>query len=210
MKKLNFYQSGRSMVEMLGVLAIIGVLSVGAIAGYQKAMFKYKMNKTMDIISHAIRRVAELDNMNLGETIYSAEQAIKYGIFPDCDVNYVNGYSEKGLSCPFPLGYITSSFWSFGDKIAGNFTITFNKQPFESCVAFLSSGIYKNVPDSWWYDDSYGGFILVYALGNNYYFYGKSEWVLSEGAKSNPTNQDILNVCKYCENGCDVIWRIRR
>ena len=37
--------SGRSMVEMLGVLAIIGVLSVGAIAGYQKAIKKYKLNK---------------------------------------------------------------------------------------------------------------------------------------------------------------------
>ena len=38
-------ESGRSMIEMLGVLAIIGVLSVGAIAGYQKAMMKYKLNK---------------------------------------------------------------------------------------------------------------------------------------------------------------------
>ena len=37
--------AGRSMVEMLGVLAIIGVLSVGAIAGYSKAMTKYKLNK---------------------------------------------------------------------------------------------------------------------------------------------------------------------
>ena len=38
---------GRSMIEMLGVLAIIGVLSVGGIAGYSKAMEKYKMNKLM-------------------------------------------------------------------------------------------------------------------------------------------------------------------
>ena len=37
--------AGRSMVEMLGVLAIIGILSVGAIAGYSKAMMKYKLNK---------------------------------------------------------------------------------------------------------------------------------------------------------------------
>ena len=37
--------AGRSMVEMLGVLAIIGVLSVGAIAGYSKAMMKYKLNQ---------------------------------------------------------------------------------------------------------------------------------------------------------------------
>lgn len=35
---------GRSMVEMLGVLAIIGVLSVGAISGYSKAMMKHKLN----------------------------------------------------------------------------------------------------------------------------------------------------------------------
>lgn len=37
-------QTGRSMVEMLGVLAIIGVLSVGSIAGYSKAMKKHKLN----------------------------------------------------------------------------------------------------------------------------------------------------------------------
>ena len=42
---------GRSMVEMLGVLAIVGVLSVGAIAGYSKAMMKYKLNKQAEQIS---------------------------------------------------------------------------------------------------------------------------------------------------------------
>ena len=35
-------ESGRSMVEMLGVLAIIGVLSVGGIAGYTTAMNKHR------------------------------------------------------------------------------------------------------------------------------------------------------------------------
>ncbi len=32
--------SGRSMLEMIGVLAIIGILNVGGIAGYSKAMEK--------------------------------------------------------------------------------------------------------------------------------------------------------------------------
>ena len=40
-------QFGRSMIEMLGVLAIIAVLSVGGIAGYSKAMEKFKVNKTI-------------------------------------------------------------------------------------------------------------------------------------------------------------------
>ena len=43
-------EAGRSMVEMLGVLAIIGVLSVGGISGYSKAMAKYKLTKAQDQI----------------------------------------------------------------------------------------------------------------------------------------------------------------
>ena len=54
MKLLKNEQSGRSMVEILGVLAIIGVLSVGGIAGYSKAMNKFKINKTSDQISMLI------------------------------------------------------------------------------------------------------------------------------------------------------------
>ena len=46
MYKLKNNNIGRSMIEMLGVLAIIAVLSVGGIAGYSKAMEKFKLNKT--------------------------------------------------------------------------------------------------------------------------------------------------------------------
>ena len=46
--------AGRSMVEMLGVLAIIGVLSVGAVSGYGKAMFKYRLNKQTEQLNQVI------------------------------------------------------------------------------------------------------------------------------------------------------------
>ena len=45
---------GRSMIEMLGVLAIIGVLSVGGIAGYSKAMEQFKINKFIDQVSQIV------------------------------------------------------------------------------------------------------------------------------------------------------------
>lgn len=38
----NNIEKGRSMIEMLGVLAIITVLSVGGLACYSKAMQMYK------------------------------------------------------------------------------------------------------------------------------------------------------------------------
>ena len=50
---------GRSMIEMLGVLAIIGVLSVGGNAGYSKAMEKWKVKKAMEDYSDIIRGLLE-------------------------------------------------------------------------------------------------------------------------------------------------------
>ncbi|MDD3669074.1 MAG: hypothetical protein PHX68_02155 [Alphaproteobacteria bacterium] len=41
-------ENGRSMVEMLGVLAIIGVLSIGGILGYTTAMNRHRANQIID------------------------------------------------------------------------------------------------------------------------------------------------------------------
>lgn len=57
-------QYGRSMIEMLGVLAIIGVLSVGGIAGYSKAMGKWKVNKISEEYSFVLHGLIEhLDSL---------------------------------------------------------------------------------------------------------------------------------------------------
>ena len=50
---------GRSMIEMLGVLAIVAVLSVGGIAGYSKAMEKFKIDKAIGEYSILIFGILE-------------------------------------------------------------------------------------------------------------------------------------------------------
>ena len=67
--------AGRSMVEMLGVLAIIGVLSVGAIAGYSKAMMKYKLNQHAQAINMLINNVLQLK----GQLQHKPDTATAYG-----------------------------------------------------------------------------------------------------------------------------------
>ena len=69
---------GRSMIEMLGVLAIIGVLTVGGIAGYSKAMEKYKMNKIISEYSFMISGL--LEHLN---------NAVPFNAFPlrDCTLS---------------------------------------------------------------------------------------------------------------------------
>ena len=60
MTMLKTNENGRSMIEMLGVLAIIGVLSVGGIAGYSKAMNKFKTNKVADNVSMMVANIKTL------------------------------------------------------------------------------------------------------------------------------------------------------
>ncbi len=43
----SMLQVGRSMIEMLGVLAIIGVLSLGGLAGYRIAMNRHQANNIL-------------------------------------------------------------------------------------------------------------------------------------------------------------------
>ena len=44
-------QRGRSMVEMLGVLTLVGVLSIGGVVGYQYAMQIFRENQTLNAFS---------------------------------------------------------------------------------------------------------------------------------------------------------------
>ena len=49
---INFKgESGRSMVEMLGTLAVMGVLSIGGIMGYSYAVDKYHANQIMNDVN---------------------------------------------------------------------------------------------------------------------------------------------------------------
>ena len=65
-------QKGRSMVEMLGVLAIIGVLSVGGVYGYGVAMKKHKANQLLheaSMLATTISAQAMTNDGKLPETI---------------------------------------------------------------------------------------------------------------------------------------------
>lgn len=63
-------EQGRSMVEILGVLAIIGVLSIGGIAGYTLSMRRHRANHIIDLasklvlVNHSLCLKTFLDNPN--------------------------------------------------------------------------------------------------------------------------------------------------
>ena len=76
-------QKGRSMVEMLGVLAIVGVLSVGGISAYGVAMKKHKANELLhqaSMLATTISAQAMTNDGKLPETVASFGNS-SYGTF---------------------------------------------------------------------------------------------------------------------------------
>ena len=126
--------SGRSMIEMLGVLAIIWVLSVAGIAGYSKAMEKWKINKTIEQVEEITQNILTLyaNQKTLDLGLEEGEFALKVdnlktlGIIPanlkqaEYDYTFIN-----------PLGG-TSFIWAY---VYNSFEIYVQYISKEACVA---------------------------------------------------------------------------
>ena len=81
---------GRSMVEMIGVLAIVGVLSVGGIAGYVTASRNLRISNLKDEISTI---VANIRSMYFSAKDYSSLNEITLinaALIPDWMINFAH------------------------------------------------------------------------------------------------------------------------
>ena len=147
-------QSGRSMIEMLGVLAIIGVLSVGGIAGYSKAMTKYRINKTIDQFTQISQNVRMLygkqrqknyRNLN-GRILYKANLAPKE--------MFGSGYSmTNAWGLPIDIGPLGKDGYD-GDTAFGIMTQIPSE---EACIELATQD---------WGDNTTTGLILIGVTSN--------------------------------------------
>ena len=125
------HEAGRSMIEMLGVLAIIGVLSVGGIAGYSQAMSKYKVTKTTDQVQTMVTNIRTLfAGQRTYKGLETATTAYTMGIFTD---ETYNKDSAKGSNAYG--GDIDLTVSANGRK----FAISYNNIPNDACVRIVMS-----------------------------------------------------------------------
>ena len=143
-------QSGRSMVEMLGVLAIIGVLSIGGIAGYSMSMRKHRANQVADALS------------KYGFLIYnSCQKAIIDGDITgitSCNIldERIPSYADTGLT---PVADLKSiNFSKFDKNEKGELFLVLHASFYDSelCKAtssitgYSSRGDCYNTEDPWY------------------------------------------------------------
>ncbi len=145
MRKFLSEQSGRSMIEMLGVLAIIGVLSVGGIAGYSKAMAKYKQNKLGDQISMLITNIRTLYGNSQDYTGLDTAAAINMGAV-DREMQVTPGTATAGIKHVYTT---TASVFTKATNSNKSFYLIVTNLPSSACT-YLASADYGSTNGSGW------------------------------------------------------------
>ena len=125
-------QFGRSMIEMLGVLSIIGVLSVGGFGMVKKMQNSYDTNKIMEEISSFARKARivtreyETTTDGLNQYLYDGK-AYPEGVEYDATAKQFNGTS----------GVVYSFAQGEDSKIL--FTLTVSLLPEEVCMQIATA-----------------------------------------------------------------------
>ena len=201
---------GRSMIEMLGVLAIIGVLSVGGIAGYSKAMEQFKVNKAIDEYTALTYGVVEhLDEIrksfrNRGDYFIS-DFLTAVNLIPD-------NWRHNGKAFKDSYGNYVQLFYSSSydrlvydiyigglsatqelETVSSAFSVKFCMKLFENLVIPLHSVV------------QYGE--LYRSKNGLFRFAGDTTCNGESKCLTDLTLSEINNICRSCEAGkdaCDV------
>ena len=201
MKKLyDSEQSGRSMVEMLGVLAIIGVLSVGGIAGYSKAMAKYKTNQTLDQLSMLITNIRTLYATQPSFNGLSNANAIAFGVVS----------SDMIKSTTTGSGSSATTSKSLKNPFNGEVNITVDSaDPTEFKVAYggLDKSACITIATTDWGGSAASGLVSIEIgtmSGTTFTAKGTYSWGGSTGAALPLSLTDAAGAC--ADNGNAIQW----
>ena len=191
-------QCGQSMIEMLGVLAIIAVLSVGGIASYSKAMMKWKTNKATEeystIIFGMLEHIDDVRKMS-PQSGYTglADLAIALNLIPNNwhkvgDKHFNDTYGNmiqvqaraQNLVFDIFIGYTKDSQVNSG----------WSPQLCESLISNLAQPLHAAINIVNTYQSGKGG---IYYRGDAYCGGGIP-------CVSNMTLSNIHDMCKYCDD----------
>lgn len=177
---------------MLGVLAIIGVLSVGGIARYSQAMSKFKLTKAMDQVQTILTNIRTLYASQRKYGTLDSAGAYSMGILTD---ETYDSSGSKGLN-PFG-GSIT-----FGAASDGrSFFLSYEGLTTEACVKMATAD---------WGADSSSGLISITIGGS---MADKAQAVTGGTAykwgDSNPLPVTVDAAVSACTTKASVAWQYR-
>ncbi len=211
MRLLKINEDGRSMIEMLGVLAIVGILSVGGIAGFSKAMFKYKLNKAIEqyniVFDLIVTNTDKWQRIKTNGQEYSmlSELWISMDILPNEMIKKQNDTLYDAFVNPmFVRKY--STYIDFNLKLNSKSDSNYSMNKSNICQAVILNALYPRHAEL-------KQILLLRGIGgvddvsSKYHFYGDS---YCDDTKRNClrdlTISDVTQICEECED--DKLCRI--
>ena len=194
--------AGRSMIEMLGVLAIVAILTVGGIAGYNKAMEKYKLNKVMTEYSMLVYGILEhIDDFRKYRTqndVALSNVLEALGVIPS------SWHRDDKNDFIDDNGYTIRVFNHYGDDYDGTMTIDFylggysfnDKGSMTTAGSFPSkvcAEIINNIAVP-----LHSIMLNVWMYGANYNFYGSSYCGGGKKCLKDVTPAEAQEACSVC------------
>ena len=212
MQKVKSFELGRSMIEMLGVLAIIGVLSVGGIAGYSKAMEKFKINKVIEEYSYLIQGLIEQkDNIVASHTVgnltdvviamnlipeswLGTEETISHTTFIDPYGNGINIFIREDnverIVIDFYLGGLT------GDDIQ---SLSFSKK---FCMSLMQNTIQPLAPALYYSR-------LAHIWNDKHIYYGSQFCGAGRTCLKDLSLPELKEICDSCSGrACGIVLEL--
>ena len=180
---------------MLGVLAIIGVLSVGGIAGYSKAMEKWKANRLVSEYSYLfvglLENIAEFRRLPDDTGLTSVVEAkslvpktwkkISERAFNDSDDNYIAVFARHNrLVIDMYLGNMRLN--NDGKYASLSFSPKFCSELMQNVVTPLAPVLY-----------------MVWFTNSNIVYYGDMMDCNHYKCIRNASLVDIKEACNYCQ-----------
>lgn len=91
-------ESGRTMLEMLGVLGIMGIIMYGAVAGINYGMSTYKINQIYNEVQEAVQSIQDIYSWQRGYTGINASTLCQNDVFVSCDDGTPKNVYEGNIS----------------------------------------------------------------------------------------------------------------
>lgn len=211
MKLLKINQSGRSMIEMLGVLAIVGILSVGGISGFSKAMFKHKLNKAIEQYNLVFDLIATDNQKWKRISTASANYYHLSGLWKKMDVlpkSMIKHPTNEELYDAFSNRFYVRKFpkyieWGIMMNSGNDGVFSTNMGSKNICQELMLNALaprHENIK-----------YLFLYLGGGSegsgkYYFYGDNFCGESKKCIRDMTISDITQICEDCED--DKLCRI--
>jgi type II secretory pathway pseudopilin PulG len=194
-------------VEMLGVLAIIGVLSVGAIAGYSKAMEKWEINKNLTGYNHLIFGLMgyynELSSLSPDDSNdrYRLEKTInKLNLLPE-GWKYDKSKSEfRDFLKNRVIVFARRKRLAFDIYLNSGSNSNYNTEMCTKLISFVAKPLASDINHIW----------IWPSTSNAHYFYGDQYCGGNKTCLSRTILTQIESACSSCneKDDCTVVLEI--